>query len=102
MMSDTSPPIAEAPPPVAPVPHVPGSVEAAFAVIEAAVRMIAIVDPATIAHRIRQGLDTSFITDPTLAQRYLAQREDMDRKLRILDDAARLVGNWTIERVPHG
>lgn len=74
-----------------------------FAMVEQAARLIAAADPAAAAAAIRQGIDASFYTDPTLAQRYLAQREDMERKLAILDDAARLVGNWTIVReAPRG
>lgn len=100
-MSD--PPITEAPQPVAPAPYMPGSVEAAFTIIEQAARMIAIVDPEALADRLRQGIDASFYTDPTLARRYLAQQRDMERKLRILDDAARLVGNWNVVReAPRG
>lgn len=97
-MSDPS--ATEAPPADQVDPYVPGSVEAAFAIIEHAARMIAIIDPARVADRIRQGLDISFITDPTLARRYLAQQREMNRKLQILDDAARLIGHWTIEREP--
>jgi len=99
-MSD--PPITEAAPPIVPAPMISGRVDAAFTIIEQAARMIAIVDPAAIASQIRAGIDASFITDPTLAHRYLAQRDDMDRKLRILDDAAKLVANWKIEKEGDG
>ncbi len=93
-MSD--PPITEATPPIVPAPMFSGRVDAAFTIIEQAARMITIVDPAAIASQIRAGIDASFIFDPTLARRYLAQRDDMDRKLRILDDAAKLVANWNV------
>lgn len=76
------------------------SIEAAFMLIEQAAQMIALTRPADQAARLRHGIDASFITDPTLAQRYLANREDMDRKLRILDDAARLVSNWNVVEAP--
>lgn len=69
-----------------------------FVMVEQAARLIAAADPAAAAAAIRQGIDASFYTDPTLAQRYLAQREDMERKLAILDDAARLIGNWNVVR----
>lgn len=70
----------------------------AFAMIEQAARMIALAQPAAHASGLRSAIDRSFYVNPTLAQRYLTQRADMERKLRILDDAARLLANWQIEQ----
>jgi len=67
-----------------------------FAMVEHAARLIAAANPEAAAAAIRQGIDASFYTDPTLAQRYLAQRADMERKLAILDAAAMLLRHWTI------
>jgi hypothetical protein len=100
-MSDA--PVTEAPDIVALSSGQPGRVETAFVLIEQAARLIAVVDPAAIAASIRAGIEASVYTDPTLALRYMAQADDMDRKLAILDDAARLVSHWTIERgADHG
>ena len=95
-MSD--PPITETPPPIVAAPVPCPTIDVAFGLIEQAVRLIAVVDPERLARQLRASIDASFILDPTLARRYLAQRDDMDRKLRILDDAAQLVRNWTIVR----
>lgn len=76
------------------------TVEAVFTLIEHAARLIAIAQPAVHAQRIRDGIDRSFYVDPTLANLYLVRRDDMDRKLRILDDAARLVSNWDVIALP--
>lgn len=102
-MSDTPPtePAATAAPPPT-VDDQLMAMDAAYALIEQGVRLIAITRPARQAERLRAAIDASFILDPTIAMRVMRQREDMDRKLKILDDAARLVGNWQIVEVPGG
>ncbi|MFA9204878.1 MAG: hypothetical protein ACEQSH_00320 [Bacteroidia bacterium] len=66
----------------------------AMKMIENAARMIALVKPGQCAAAIRAGIDASFYVDPTLGQRVLSRRDHLDKILRILDDAQRLIANW--------
>ena len=68
-----------------------------FETIGNAAQMLRIIRPGDCAKSMRAQIDRSFYADPTLAQAYLATRDDAERKLRLLDAAATFVAQ--IEKI---
>ena len=61
-------------------------------------RILDMVDPEKYVETLKQAIDNSFYMAPTLAQQYLAKRDEVDSQVRILEAAATFVAVCRMER----
>jgi len=70
----------------------------AFDLVLWSFRVLDSVDPEKHVEKLKRAIDNSFYMAPTLAQRYLAKRDEVDSQVRILEAAAIFVAVCRMER----
>lgn len=73
------------------------NVELAFGMIRSAATLLSAFPFGEAAASLRRQEEMSYLTDPTLAQN--TDREDLKRKLRLLDAAASFIREWDAVKV---
>ena len=77
-------------------------IDLVFTTIGNAAQMLRAIQPGACADSLQRQIDRSFYLDPTLAQRVLIAKDDVDRKMRLLRaaqafvDVVEAVGNEVI------